>query len=270
MAGKEISKTKKRRGRRKGQFDLGEKILQVLSASAQTLDTFGDFTYNPYPYLYASLGMSYRKDNIDAAIRGLAKKGLVEGNRNEGLRLTPAGADIKEKLYQERQKEWDGKWRVVIFDVPEKQRKTRDDLRFELKKLGFGSWQKSVWVTPFNLSEKLNTYLEEQNLSPVVQIIVGERFGRLNDRDFAAKIWPLSDLNEKYARLLAAWEEELKKESTAEERLRVTAVLHNRYLDILAADPQLPPETLPHDWAGSEAGKLFKKLKSILTVRRPF
>lgn len=269
MAGKEISKTKKRRGRRRGQFDLGEKILQVLSASAQALDTFGDFTYNPYPYLYASLGMSYRKDNIDAAVRGLAKKGLVEGNKNEGLRLTSAGADIKEKLYQERQKEWDGKWRVVIFDIPEAQRKIRDDLRFELKKLGFGSWQRSVWVTPFDISAELDAYLQRQNLSEVVQIVVGVRFGRLNNRDFAAKIWPLADLNERYNHLLAVWREELKKESTAEERLRVTAVLHNRYLDILAVDPRLPSELLPRDWVGNDAANLFKKLKSILTVSKP-
>ncbi len=261
---------KKKRGKKKGRAYLGRKILRVLSAAAEALDTFGDFTYNPYPYLYASLGMSYRKEHIDEAVRDLTKKGLVEGNKSEGLRLTSAGADVKKSLYQARQKEWDGKWRVVFFDIPEVQRDIRDGLRFELKKLGFGLWQRSAWVTPFDIAVELNAYLQKQDLSEVVQIVVGERLGELNDREFAAQIWPLNDLNERYARLLTGWAEELKKESTAEERLRAVLAFHDRYLDILASDPQLPPKLLPGHWVGDDARELFKKLKSILTVGKPF
>lgn len=269
MTSRNKPKTKKR-GRKKGQSLLKERVLQVLSTAAQTLDTFGDFTYNPYPYLYASLGMSYRKKSIDNTVRDLTKKGLVEGSKTEGLRITTAGAEIKKRLYRARREKWDAKWRVVIFDIPEKQRKVRDDLRFELKKLGFGPWQKSVWVTPFDIVDELNAYLKQQNLSEAVQIIVGERFGGLNDRDFAAKIWPLKELSEKYTALLKLWEEELKKERGAKERLKIAATLHNRYLDILASDPQLPLELLPTHWVGDDARELFKKLKSILTVGKPF
>lgn len=271
MASKDELKTRKqRRGRRKGQSTLGEKILKILSAAAQTIDTFGDFTYNPYPYLYSSLGNFYDKDTINDAVNDLIKRGLVEKDEIEGIRLAPAGADVKKSLYRARQKEWDGKWRVVFFDIPEAQRDIRDGLRFELKKLGFGLWQRSAWVTPFDISAELNAYLQKQDLSEVVQIVVGERFGGPVDQDFAAQIWPLNDLNERYARLLTGWAEELKKESTAEERLRVVLAFHDRYLDILASDPQLPPKLLPGHWVGDDARGLFKKLKSILTVGKPF
>ncbi len=43
---------------------------------------------------------------------------------------------------------WDGRWRLVLFDVPEPQRALRLKLRKTLRKLGFGYLQKSVWISP--------------------------------------------------------------------------------------------------------------------------
>jgi len=269
MSKKGKSSTKERRGRRRGQLVVAEKILDLLSSAACTLDSLGNFAYNPYPYVYASLGHVHSKETIDAALTNLVKKGLVEGNKEEGWRITPAGAELKKRLIRARQEEWDGKWRAVFFDIPETQRGIRDGLRFELKKLGFGLWQRSVWVTPFDIAKELNLYLRQHNLSRVVQIVVGERLGDLSDREFAAEVWPLSEINEKYKKLLSAWDAELKKERSAEERLGVVISLHNRYLDILRDDPQLPLELLPPDWAGDAARNLFEKLKSIMVVGRP-
>jgi phenylacetic acid degradation operon negative regulatory protein len=240
--------------------------LSILTAVADVLDTAGDFTYHSYSYLYASVGKSYRKESVDKAISGLAEEGFLEKNERGEIRLTITGAGIKKRLYQERQKKWDGKWRVVFFDIPEDRREIRDDLRSELKKLGFGRWQRSAWLTPFDITKELNSYLREQDLSGLVQIVVGERFGESSDRDFAAKVWPLDEINNRYQHLLSGWSAELKKESTAEERLEATAVFQNQYFDILTDDPQLPEELLPTNWVGKQAAELFDKLKSFLTV----
>jgi len=59
---------------------------------------------------------------------------------------------IKEKI--KRQK-WDGQWRVLIFDIPEKKRKFRNNLRRTLINLGFYQLQKSVWVCPFDVIDYL-------------------------------------------------------------------------------------------------------------------
>src|SRR3989344_2261550 len=45
-----------------------------------------------------------------------------------------------------KSKTWDGKWRIVLFDIPEKYKKVRDALRYHIKKLGFHELQKSVFV----------------------------------------------------------------------------------------------------------------------------
>jgi len=49
-----------------------------------------------------------------------------------------------------RPKKWDGKWRVLIFDIAQLKKLYREALRGKLKELGFYQLQKSVWVCPFD------------------------------------------------------------------------------------------------------------------------
>jgi len=44
------------------------------------------------------------------------------------------------------QKRWDGRWRVVVFDIPEKYKQMREIFRENLKTMHFYPLQKSVWV----------------------------------------------------------------------------------------------------------------------------
>lgn len=55
---------------------------------------------------------------------------------------------------------WDGKWRVVIFDIPEKKKKAREALRDKLKDLGFKELQKSVLIHPFECEDEIDFITE--------------------------------------------------------------------------------------------------------------
>lgn len=57
-------------------------------------------------------------------------------------------------------KRWDGKWRIVIFDIRHKQRIKREALRGFLKRLGFYQLQKSVWVHPYDCSAEIELLQE--------------------------------------------------------------------------------------------------------------
>lgn len=48
---------------------------------------------------------------------------------------------------------WDGKWRVLIFDINERRRRVRDQLRRLLQGQGFVRIQDSVWVYPYPCDE---------------------------------------------------------------------------------------------------------------------
>lgn len=50
-------------------------------------------------------------------------------------------------------KQWDGKWRMVVFDIAEHKRSRRDWLRRELRHVGFVRLQNSVWITPYSCEE---------------------------------------------------------------------------------------------------------------------
>ena len=76
----------------------------------------------------------------------------------------------------EKQKIWDKKWRIIIFDIPEKRgRIARDVLRSKLQKLGFYLIQKSVWVYPYPCEKEVQLLCEMFNINPYVNIITAER-----------------------------------------------------------------------------------------------
>src|SRR5208282_134723 len=51
-------------------------------------------------------------------------------------------------------RKWDGRWRLVLFDVPTTRNTYRDRLRRYLRDKGFGCLQNSVWITPDSLKEE--------------------------------------------------------------------------------------------------------------------
>jgi len=95
------------------------------------------------------------------ALARLEKKGLVEIGLRRGkptVVLTDTGHDrIEEILFEEYQVPepafWDGKWRIVLFDIPEARRSKRDELRRFLEQAGFKRLQDSAWVFPYPCDE---------------------------------------------------------------------------------------------------------------------
>ncbi|OGZ68559.1 MAG: hypothetical protein A3D44_01250 [Candidatus Staskawiczbacteria bacterium RIFCSPHIGHO2_02_FULL_42_22] len=61
---------------------------------------------------------------------------------------------------KKRIKTWDNKWRAIIFDIPETNRKERNFLRKELKWMGFRELQHSIWITPYDIEKELLTLLK--------------------------------------------------------------------------------------------------------------
>ena len=59
---------------------------------------------------------------------------------------------------------WDGKWRMVIFDISEDKKVARELLRKKLKELGFYKLQKSVYIHPYPCREEITVLRENYNL----------------------------------------------------------------------------------------------------------
>lgn len=101
----------------------------------------------------------YRR--ITQSITKLEHSGLVQTSGERGHRkivLTEKGRAVIETIYASEYRIpepafWDGRWRVVMFDIREKRRRARSQLRSLLFGAGFLRLQDSVWVHPYPCDE---------------------------------------------------------------------------------------------------------------------
>jgi DNA-binding transcriptional regulator PaaX len=103
------------------------------------------------------------RQKFNNAFYYLKKRGLIciEKNKHD-IVITPTEKGMKiMKRYQilelkiKQPKKWDGKIRVVAFDIPDVSRAKRNAFRRKLKELGFYSSQKSVWIHPFECRNEI-------------------------------------------------------------------------------------------------------------------
>ena len=108
--------------------------------------------------------VAHRKDlyrRITQAITRLEHAGFVRISGQYAQRrvaLTEKGHAMIETIHASEYRIpepafWDGKWRVVMFDIREKRRKARSQLRSLLSGAGFLRLQDSVWIHPYPCDE---------------------------------------------------------------------------------------------------------------------
>lgn len=106
--------------------------------------------------------------------------GLIEftSDKQISLRLTDRGFDraLSARIKLE-EGEWDGKWRFVTFDIPEKRRAARDLLRAKLKEWGFERWQKSLWATKKNCTKPRRDFIGKVGISDWVIVLESDNVG---------------------------------------------------------------------------------------------
>lgn len=113
------------------------------------------------------------KDNPDGTVT------LILTKQGKALALT---YDI-ENIKILPMKRWDGKWRIVLFDIPEKHKKARDALSKTLKRAGFYQFQKSVFVHPFECRNEVDFVIEFFSMRSFVRFILADHI----DNEFHIK-----------------------------------------------------------------------------------
>lgn len=214
---------------------LKDKILLFL-------DLLSDETlFCPRRLIYSSFG-SAPPSSVDRRLRELAKRGVLkfeDKDEEKGIaldqsfvkRLEKEDFGISKTKLNPNRSDWDGLWRLVIFDIPEENKKLRDTFRNKLKSLGFVMFQKSVWVTPFDVTSKVVEFLEETRIKGPVEVLEAKRLLVGDQKEWARKIWRLDSVNDQYHLLL-----------------KKKFLTFDNYLDIKVHDPSLPKELLPEPW----------------------
>ncbi len=125
----------------------------------------------------------YSDKQLKNAFYALKRRGFIEIIKEEDektkVRLTKKGKEyIKEfsidNLIIPKPKKWDKKWRVVIFDIPNKFNKARLALRNKIRELGFYKLQKSVWIYPYPCEDEILFVANVFNIEPFIEVLTVE------------------------------------------------------------------------------------------------
>lgn len=221
--------------------------------------------------LMGALGFSPQA--VRAALARMVRQAWLQ-RRRVGRRsfyaLTPRGRLRVEhgtsRVYTLDHRPWDGRWRIFVYAVPERQRSLRDRLRRELAWLGMGPLAGGIWVSPYDLHEHLAAFVQAHGLDPYVAEFVGTHLGPAADRELVARCWDLPAIARWHEQFVADYRprlEALRQRLAGGEGLTDRAAfvekihLVHEYRKALYVDPWLPAELLPADWRGRDSARLF-------------
>lgn len=131
------------------------------------------------PFIRSTRRSNDERERVRRALARLRARRMVtvEWKGDEAfLRVTANGRHALRRIEFEtlaiaRPARWDGKWRIVAFDIPEKQGKARQALRWKLEQLGFLRMQRSVFVHPHRCRDEVDFLTDFFHIAPFVQYI---------------------------------------------------------------------------------------------------
>ena len=197
-------------------------------------------------------------------LSGLIREGLIEKEKQENqYKLTEKGFEslsLEFPFFRFLKNKWDGKWRVISYEIPEKKREISDSLRREMQGWGLGPWHRSFWLTPHPIMITLKTLTAQKEEEKYIQAFEADHvFG---DREILIeKVWVKTNLDRQYRELFKKWHNIL---SGDEEKLDKFKKVISEYINILRQDPGLPKELLGETLIGFEGWNIFREIRSIL------
>jgi phenylacetic acid degradation operon negative regulatory protein len=214
----------------------------------------------------------HNEQAVRAAISRMNKQGWVsstkKGNKSFYF-LTDRGVNRMEeaaqRIFKLKQEPWDGKWRMLMYTIPETKRNARDEFRKELVWSGFGAMSNSTWISPNDLEKQVNDLIDKYEIKPYVDFFVSDYKGPNENIHLVEKCWNLDEINEKYNDFISHYSQKYIIDrnkiqngeiSDGECFVERTNLVHE-YRKFLFVDPGLPEELLPKKWLGNHAASLF-------------
>lgn len=119
---------------------------------------------------------------ITRSLKGLREAGFIEhvsSGQNEYARLTKEGRRKAHSIRLDTDTalvnpSWDGKWRIILLDLPEDRKAERESLRYLLKKAGFVLLKNSAWISPYPFEHLFLNIKKDLGLATEMMIIVTE------------------------------------------------------------------------------------------------
>jgi DNA-binding transcriptional regulator PaaX len=165
-------------------ISVAQIILLILAQTGRV--GFSDLMKHP---LTKDLGAIRSENSFYTALARLKRRRLIARATDRAYEITPAGeyAALKayvrkeftqtekkvdtEKISSKKSPTWDGRWRIVFFDVPESKRPVRDYIRGVLKRQGFKEFQRSMWLYPYKIPPFMSKLLADPQIRKYTRLM---------------------------------------------------------------------------------------------------
>jgi len=218
--------------------------------------------------MLAQFGEDFSSRGINTGIDRLCKKGFIskfKDKRNIFIKILSADklwtGHTALKIKKSKNK-WDGHWRLIIYDIPEKLKVEREHLRGVLGLLGFGKIQDSCWASPYDHSDFIYNFCKQRGIVDYVCLYEGKFFAGKDINALINEAWKLSEIKDNYLNIFNDSEELLNKirmNRIGPKELRDSYVsIYNLFKLTIVSDPFLPQQFLE--------GWPFKKTEDSLNA----
>ncbi len=151
--------------------------------------TWARIPYKGFRYDSSNMkGYSDRKQYV--GFKNLERRGLIKIADKNNFTFTGEGRKWLQgsflRYFKSKTSNWDNKWRVVIFDIPNELHMERIKFRRKIKSMGFVMLQKSVFVFPYPCNEEIGDVAGDLRVDKYVDIITAESVG-FREKEFLKK-----------------------------------------------------------------------------------
>lgn len=147
-------------------YSRGELAKEILTGLAIGGLIVASFALPNLPQVFHLFGIKTARERykMNRILQNLEKQKLIdiyEKGEDIVMEITEKGKKrILKYKFDEivivRPKKWDGYWRMIIFDIPERYKKGRDALTRKLKEMEIYPLQKSVFICPFDCQDEID------------------------------------------------------------------------------------------------------------------
>ena len=207
---------------------------------------------------------------LNAASR-LRKSGLVvkrsEGGKAPQLFLSETGKDALPDYFSPERfwnGKWNGIWYMLVYDVPEVDRKYRNVLRLFLKRMRMGCLQQSVWVTPQDIRPDFDDLATAANVDAFAYLFEARTVLGLPSRQVVEDAWDFDRLSSLQEHYCAVMEKNIARLEAGVFNRGELAVLMRMaieaYHGVFAEDPLLPTALHPSNYHGKRVLALHRAM----------
>lgn len=266
-------------------FERRRKLLGALRSKQVMFTLYGDYIRHvggsiwvgSLIQLLARLGMS--EQSVRSTIVRMSRSGWLKVDRIDRksyYSLTPNGKQLLDEgadrifHFHARRDQWDCRWRLVAYSVPETLRTEREQLRRQLSYLGFGPLTSALWISPHDLHEQVERLAESLGLTEFITHFTATHDGFSTTPSLVTRCWDLQAINAEYSAFVARYKPLYVDCAARRQDLEPSDCFVRRFMLIHEyrrfpfIDPELPAELLPANWHGVEAATLFQDYHDLL------